>query len=163
MPSTGRDIAFIQETYWIVLGRAATPLELDDEAQGHLNKDQQTLLRGIMTSPEFGRLRRAWLEGRETHVDPSAVERALTALGSSEVFLRRVYETILRRPPEEGGLQHYVAALRPGERRPTIIRGPAPPGKFDRRWRWVPRDTQLCELANPAKWDNDDWLDLLRS
>ena len=25
------------------------------------------------------------------------------------------------------------------------------------------RDTQLCELANPAKWDNDEWLAILRS
>ena len=27
----------------------------------------------------------------------------------------------------------------------------------------MPRDTQLCELANPAKWDNEEWLDILRS
>ncbi|HEX7140287.1 MAG TPA: methyltransferase domain-containing protein, partial [Vicinamibacterales bacterium] len=27
----------------------------------------------------------------------------------------------------------------------------------------VPRDTQLCELANPAKWDNPEWIDLLKS
>ena len=25
------------------------------------------------------------------------------------------------------------------------------------------RDIQLCELANPAKWDNEEWLDILRS
>jgi SAM-dependent methyltransferase len=28
---------------------------------------------------------------------------------------------------------------------------------------FVPRDVQLCELANPAKWDNPDWLRLLKS
>ena len=27
----------------------------------------------------------------------------------------------------------------------------------------VPQDVQLCELANPAKWDNDEWMTLLRS
>ena len=27
----------------------------------------------------------------------------------------------------------------------------------------MPRDTQLCELANPAKWDNEEWLAILRS
>src|SRR4029450_2241190 len=27
---------------------------------------------------------------------------------------------------------------------------------------FVPRDTQLCELANPAKWDNPEWMTLLR-
>jgi SAM-dependent methyltransferase len=26
----------------------------------------------------------------------------------------------------------------------------------------VPHDTQLCELANPAKWDNPEWVALLR-
>lgn len=27
----------------------------------------------------------------------------------------------------------------------------------------MPRDVQLCELANPAKWDNPEWLRLLKS
>jgi SAM-dependent methyltransferase len=27
----------------------------------------------------------------------------------------------------------------------------------------VPRDVQLCELANPAKWDNPEWLAILKS
>ena len=41
--------------------------------------------------------------------------------------------------------------------------------EFARRYRdlstgegFVPRDTQLCELANPAKWDNPEWMTLLR-
>ena len=163
MPSSGRDISFIQDTYWIVLGRAATPSELADEQQGHLNKDQLTLLRGIMSSAEFSRLRRAWRDGRETHADPQALERALTALGPPEVFIRRAYETILGRQPDAGGQQHYLGALKAGERRMNIIRGLAISDEFDTRWRSIPRDTQLCELANPAKWDNDEWLDLLRS
>jgi len=163
MPSSGRDISFIQDTYWIVLGRAATPSELADEQQGHLNNDQLTLLRGIMSSAEFSRLRRAWRDGRETHADPQAVERTLTALGPPEVFIRRAYETILGRQPDEGGQRHYLGALKAGERRMNIIRGLAISDEFDTRWRSIPRDTQLCELANPAKWDNDEWLDLLRS
>ena len=163
MPSAGRDTTFIQDTYWLVLGRPATPLELADEQQGHLNKDQLTLLRGIMTSAEFGRLRRAWREGRETHPDIDALERGLTALGPPDVFVRRAYETVLGRQPDEAGLRHYLGALRSGERRANIVRGLALSDEFERRWRWMPRDTQLCELANPAKWDNDEWLDLLRS
>jgi SAM-dependent methyltransferase len=163
MPSAGRDIAFIQETYWIVLGRAATPSELADEGQGHLNKDQLTLLRGIMASPEFGRLRRAWRDGRETHVDLAGLEHALTTIGPAEVFLRRAYETMLGRQPDDAGLRHYLGALESGERRTNIVRGLAISDEFDRRWRWMPRDTQLCELANPAKWDNEEWLELLRS
>jgi len=106
----------------MVLGRAATPAELADEQQGHLNRDQLTLLRGIMASEEFSRLRRAWRDGRETHTDPEAVERALTALGPSDLFIRRAYETILGRSPDEGGQRHYLAALAGGERRLNIIR-----------------------------------------
>lgn len=163
MPPSGRDATFIQDTYWIVLGRAATPSELADEQQGHLNRDQQTLLRGIMASAEFSRLRRAWREGRETHADPQTIERALTALGPPELFIRRAYETILGRAPDEGGQRHYLAALTGGELRLNIIRGLAISDEFGRRWRSIPRDTQLCELANPAKWENEEWLDLLRS
>src|SRR5712671_1241770 len=114
MPPAGRDTTFIQETYWIVLGRAATPLELDDELQGHLNSDQMTLLRGVMASPEFGRLRRAWRAGRESHADPVALEAGLIAIGPPDYFLRRAYETILGRQPDEGGAQHYTGALRSG-------------------------------------------------
>lgn len=163
MPPAGRDTKFIQDTYWLVLGRAATATELADEQQGHLNKDQLTLLRGVMASAEFARLRRAWRDGRETHADPDSVERALIALGPPEIFLRRAYETILGRPPDEGGARHYFGAIQAGERRTNIVRGLALSDEFERRWRWMPRDTQLCELANPAKWDNEEWLDLLRS
>ena len=163
MPPAGRDTKFIQDTYWLVLGRPATPTELADEQQGHVNKDQLTLLRGVMASAEFARLRRSWRDGRETHADPDSVEQALIALGTPEVFLRRAYETILGRPPDEPGARHYLAAMQAGERRLNIVRGLALSGEFDRRWRWMPRDTQLCELANPAKWDNEEWLDLLRS
>src|SRR4029079_9716466 len=93
--------------------------------------------------------RRAWPAGRETHEDPDRVERALTALGSPELFLRRAYETILGRQPDEVGAQHYLTAMRAGERRLNIVRGLAISDEFERRWRWMPRDTQLCELANP--------------
>src|SRR5262249_48781365 len=163
MSASGRDTGFIQDTYWMVLGRAPTPAELADEQQGHLNKDQLTLLRGIMSSPEFNRLRRAWRDGRETHTDPTAVERALTTLGPPNVFIRRAYEPIMGRQPDAGGATHSLAALKAGERRVNILRGLAISDEFERRWRAIPRDTQLCELANPAKWDNEEWLDLLRS
>jgi SAM-dependent methyltransferase len=163
MAAAGRDTTFIQQTYWIVLGRAATPLELTDEQQGHLNSDQLTLLRGVLDSEEFGRLRRAWQQGRETHADPDALEAALTTIGPPAVFIRRAYESILGRQPDESGARHYAAALASGERRTHIVRGLALSDEFERRWRSLPRDTQLCELANPAKWDNDEWLDLLRS
>jgi SAM-dependent methyltransferase len=163
MPTAGRDITFIQQAYWIVLGRAALPLELVDEQQGHLNADQTTLLRGLLSSAEFGRILRAWKDGRDAHADPAAVEAALVRLGPPSLFVRRAYESILGRQPDESGASHYASVLAAGERRLNVVRALALSGEFDRRRRGVPRDTQLCELANPAKWDNEEWLDILRS
>lgn len=163
MPTAGRDLTFIQQAYWIVLGRAPTPLELADEQQGHLNADQTTLLRGLLSSAEFDRILRAWKNGREAHPDPSTLEAALVALGPPTVFVRRAYESILGRQPDESGARHYGSALAAGERRSNVVRGLALSEEFDRRCRAVPRDTQLCELANPAKWDNEEWLAILRS
>lgn len=163
MSVAGRDTTFIQQAYWIVLGRAATGLELADEQQGHLNADQLTVLRGLLTTPEFQRRRRAWKDGREADADPAGVERALVALGDIDLFVRRVYESLLGRGPDAGGAAHYATVLGGGERRLNVVRAFALSDEFERRARAVPRDTQLCELANPAKWDNEEWLDLLRS
>lgn len=163
MPATGRDIAFVEQAYWILLGRAPAALELADERQGQLNSDQTTLLRGLLSSAEFGRIVRAWKDGRDAHPDPAAVEAALVRLGPPELFVRRAYESVLGRAPDPGGAQHYATALLSGERRLNIVRGLTLSDEFANRVRAVPRDTQLCELANPAKWDNEEWLELLRS
>lgn len=163
MTPAGRNTAFIDEVYLLVLGRAATALELADEQQGHLNSDQCTLLRGLLGSDEFRRLRSEWKERRETHADPEALEAALVRLGPSDYFVKRAYESILGRAPDQGGTRHYASALAAGERRTNIVRALALSDEFERKRQAVPRDVQLCELANPAKWENDEWLDLLRS
>jgi SAM-dependent methyltransferase len=56
-----------------------------------------------------------------------------------------------------------MSALAAGETRAGVIRSLALSEEFGRRATGVPRDCQLCELANPAKWDNGEWLDILRS
>src|SRR6188472_3589676 len=111
MSVPGRDSSFVHQAYWIVLGRAASALELSDEHQGHLNADQLTVLRGLLTTPEFRRRRCAWKEGREPHADAAAVERALVSLGPDGLFIRRVYESLLGRAPDAGGAQHYNSVL----------------------------------------------------
>ncbi|HUR35522.1 MAG TPA: class I SAM-dependent methyltransferase [Vicinamibacterales bacterium] len=163
MDIAGRTTAFIEQAYWIVLNRPPTALELADQRRHHLNSDQVTLSRGLLHSQEFRRLRAAWQDARETHADPPALERALQALGSDAFFVERVYESLLARTPDEGGAVHYLGVLGRGERRTSVARALALSDEFARRWMAVPCDTQLCELANPAKWDNPEWLDLLRS
>ncbi len=153
----------MQRAYWIVLGRDATALEIEIETRGHLNRDQLTLLHGLLSSREFQRRRRAWQRGDEPQGDPHALERALVNLGPDDLFVRLVYESLLGRHADEGGARHYQQALAGGTRRYDVVRALALSDEFERRWRAVPRDTQLCELANPAKWDNEDWLEILRS
>jgi SAM-dependent methyltransferase len=81
------------------------------------------------------------------------------------------YERLLGRPADEDGLEHYAARIAGGSLTPEsledILRAS---DEFIERQKRVapasariPRDVQLCELANPAKWDNPEWLALLRS
>jgi len=163
MDIAGRNSAFIEHAYWIVLNRPPSALELADQQEQHLNSDQVTLSRGLLYSQEFRRLRAAWKEGRETHPDPPALERALQGLGSDELFVARVYESLLGRQPDEGGRAHYAGVLASGERRTNVARALALSDEFETRRSAVPCDVQLCELANPAKWDNPEWMVLLRS
>lgn len=162
MPLSGRGRTFIEQAYWIVLGRAPMPTELADEEQ-ELNSHEHTLLGGIVDTREFRRRRAAWQAGREPDADPDAVETALTRLLPPALFVQRAYELIFGRSPDEGGARHYEAALAGGEQRLHIVRALALSDEFERRQRAVPRDSQLCELANPAKWENDEWVEILRS
>lgn len=157
-----RDPARVQQTYWIVLGRAASALELANQLGGYLNSDQPTLLHGLLSSPEFRAIHAALEDGREAYGDPAAREASLRSLGPNDLFVRRALESLLCRPADDEGMRHYTQALADGERRANVVRALALSDEFYRRWRGLPRDSQLCELANPAKWDNDEWLAVLR-
>ena len=163
MRSDAKTVAFVEQAYWIVLGRAPTRLETQEELTGHPNADRGGLNRGLLATAEFRRLRAEWKAGRESHDDSAALERALTRLGQDEYFVQAVYGAILGRDADTDGSRHYCAVLAGGERRTNIIRALALSGEFDDRLNAIPRDRQLCELANPAKWDNEEWLDILRS
>ena len=53
-----------------------------------------------------------------------------------------------------------------GDTRVSVLRSIVRSEEFEERYAemvpFIPRDVQLCELANPAKWDNPDWMALLR-
>ena len=82
---------------------------------------------------------------------------------SHEDFVRVAYDRVLARAVDESGLRHYADSLAAGNTRANVVRSLMLSPEFARRSARVPRDTQLCELANPAKWDNDEWVDILRS
>jgi SAM-dependent methyltransferase len=124
----------------------------------------------LLASTEFRRGRARWQEGRSRQRDTAAEDAALEALDSDEGFVEQAYEVLLGRPADEDGLRHYSTRLANGERRSNVLRWLALSEEFESRFReiapqngFLPRDTQLCELANPAKWDNPDWMALLRS
>jgi SAM-dependent methyltransferase len=82
---------------------------------------------------------------------------------SDERFVRAAYDRLLARAADESGLRHYTGILQGGASRADVVRALLESPEFAERSRRVPRDTQLCELANPAKWDNEEWVEILRS
>jgi SAM-dependent methyltransferase len=161
-----RAARFVREAFLIVLGRAAGAGELRDAVRGLPTRGRDVLLMQLLSSPEFHEIQGVRRRGGATR----EAERDLRALGRDEDFVRCVYECLLGREPDAGGLRHYTSALAAGERRTSIVRSIALSEEFERRLRELapqtgvlPRDVQLCELANPAKWSNPEWLDVLRS
>jgi SAM-dependent methyltransferase len=161
---------FIADAFLIVLGRDVSPIELRDTLRGFQPDAAGGLIVRLLSSPEFGILRDALLEDRETGRDLDAQERALRSIGSDDAFVRLAYDILLGRPADDPGRLHYTTALGSGDSRASVVRSLIRSDEFTARYRRVapqggivPRDTQLCELANPAKWDNPEWTALLRS
>jgi SAM-dependent methyltransferase len=137
------DIRSLEDAFWTAL---ADPM---------LPGQRRAMLSRLLSSPEFEGIRTTWQRPRHGSEPP-------VSPGSDEGFVRVAYECLLGRPPDETGLRHYLTALENGESRAGILRALALSDEFGRRSSGVPRDTQLCELANPAKWDNQEWLEILR-
>jgi SAM-dependent methyltransferase len=86
-------------------------------------------------------------------------------------FVADAYQRLLGRPADEEGLAHYAGRLADAslsrESLEEILRASDEYAERQRRLSpassRIPRDVQLCELANPAKWDNPEWLDILKS
>jgi SAM-dependent methyltransferase len=163
------DARFIEGAFWILLGRAPTPIELRDEARSAGADARRILLLRLVSSPEAERLRQACSEGSEWS-GAADFERGLRLLGADAAFVSSAYECVLGRAADEGGLAHYTKALATGDARISVLRALAGSEEFVQHFKnlapqngMVPRDVQLCELANPAKWDNPAWLEILTS
>lgn len=159
---------FVQHAFWIALGRPPSPEELERSLQGLHEGARTTLVINLVTQPEAVRLRSGWATGSHTR-NPDDLERGLRSLGPDEVFVASAYECLLGRAVEDSGLEHYASALSNGETRLNMLQNIVRSDEFQRRasdllmFGSVPCDVQLCELANPAKWDNPEWLEILRS
>ena len=164
--------SFLNEAFWIVLGRAPSEVERNEFRAHDRHGGQPYVLQRLLSSPEFHLIYSGWRDDIGIGKDPAAHEAGLRALGSNDAFVRHAYEYLLGREADDAGRRHYIDALQAGEARRQVLRILVVSDEFERRYRpiasqegggYVPRDVQLCELANPAKWDNPDWIRLLRS
>jgi SAM-dependent methyltransferase len=143
-----------------------------EEAMAALVRDAPSLsthrasLSRLIGSPEFAATRAAWRRELSAPADDASAREAPPHLETAsrvddETFVRLAYQCLLAREADPSGLAHYVESLRSGDTRAGVLRAIALSDEFERRYRSVPVDTQLCELANPAKWDNPEWLEIL--
>ena len=89
---------------------------------------------------------------------------------NDRAFVVQCYQDLLGRAPDDEGLAHYVERLAAGMPRSSLEEILRASDEYRERQKRltpaaarIPRDVQLCELANPAKWDNPDWLAGLRA
>ena len=162
-PVTSRaDARAIHDAHRLMLGRDATPQELASFAGGSV----QQVIDAVLGSAEFRPKQLAFLDPDAPAADDPGHEAALRQLGANALYVDRLYLWLIGRTPDESGRSHYVGALDRGDTRVSVLRSFVRSDEFDQRYvqtvPFIPRDVQLCELANPAKWDNPDWMALLR-
>ena len=162
----------VDAAFWIVLLRAPYEHERADRERA-LASGQPfgAFANALVASSEF-RLIRDVLAGRGygTGRQPRVVEEGLAALGPDAAFVERAYRYLLDREADGPGRDHYVARLAEGASRRDVLAALVGSDEFELRYREacpdsgvLPRDVQLCELANPAKWDNPEWMSIFAS
>lgn len=161
---------FIREAYLLVLARTPADGELRDQLRDYETGQERAVVQRFLSSPEFRLLRGEWQSGEGINRDPIAHEQGLGSLGTDERFVQLAYRWLFDREADAKGLANYTRELGNGLPRAEMIRTFVLSDEFERRYAdispdggFVPRDEQLCELANPAKWDNPEWMTLLRS
>ena len=158
--------------FWILLLRAPDDRERAERRRA-LDAGQAfgAFIESVLASPEF-RLIIDYQAGRGDRIgrNPAEVEAGLASLGPDTAFVERSYTYVLNRDADPAGRDHYVTRLAGGADRREVLAALIRSDEFERRFREacpdvgvLPRDVQLCELANPAKWDNPEWTSLLAS
>ena len=161
----------VRAAYWIALWRGPSGQDVVEAVRaleaGQMPAD---FVHRFLVSTEFRLLYTAIRDGEDPNRPPDALEAALQRTGDDSRFVRRAYAILFGRDPEAEGHDHYVAELAAGVSRRAVLETFLRSGEFAERYRqvcpdagFVPRDVQLCELANPAKWDNPEWVALLTS
>jgi len=162
----------IKEAFLVVLGRVASDTELAAFRAHHASGGDAVVVNHLLASPEFHMIFSGWKDDVGIPLEPALHESGLRSLGEHEYFVRLAYRFLLGREADADGLARYVEVLAAGEARRNLVRIFVTSEEFEARYTpivssegggYLPRDVQLCELANPAKWDNPDWIRLLKS
>lgn len=161
---------FTQAVYWLLLRRAPEPGDAERVTHTLRDSGRSTLLEAVTSSTEFRLRYREWQSGREEDWQSGPLHDAVAGLGDHRAYITLCYQVLFDRDPDAEGLAFYVRRLEENASRLSILQTFVRSQEFaDRVARLnpalgrLPRDVQLCELANPAKWDNPDWHAILRS
>jgi len=161
----------IAAAHWLLLWRSASEDDLLATSQALDAGQSLTELHArLLASAECHNLVDAiWYDG-DLGRNPRRVETAMQGLGDDTRFLWLTYRVLLGREPDDSGREFYAARLLEGMARASLLQTFVRSDEFRVRFQtmcpqggYIPRDIQLCELANPAKWSNPDWMALLRS
>lgn len=161
----------LETAFWIILWRPPTLVQAR-EIRRALEAGQPfgDLLKRLLVSGEFRLLLEAVRRNADTGRNTGVVHEGLQALGDDREFVTSAFRLLLDREPDAGGRAFYEGRLAQGELRLSVLKSLLCCEEFHDRYRriapqvgFVPRDSQLCELANPAKWDNPEWMALLES
>lgn len=164
------DEEFLDAMYWIVLGRP-----LDEEWRRirlrhfELGQSRESTVHALFASSEFRARYHAIIEPDGVASDNEALESGLRTLGRSTAFLEACYVCLFGRRPDAEGEAYWRFRLdQEAASRMGVVHAFLRSEEFANRYRElspsggaVPVDVQLCELANPAKWDNPDWRRVL--
>jgi SAM-dependent methyltransferase len=170
-PAPPTPVGSVERAFWLILWRSPSAGELRDAVRAlEAGQTADELHRRLVASTELGLLRAAVLEDRETGRNEREANLALAALGGETAFVEAAFEALLGRQADPSGGAFYAGELRSGRPRLWLLSALLRSDEFESRYRtlcpqagFVPRDVQLCELANPAKWGNPDWMALLAS
>jgi SAM-dependent methyltransferase len=160
----------VRRAFWLVLWRAPSEREISESVRAlEAGQTYEGLLARLRSSSEFRALVSAVHDSYDTGRSRSETEAGLRDLGDDTLFVTAAFHAILGREADPSGLACYVGELADGRARgsvlATLLQSDEFRGGFDTSAgsSFIPRDVQLCELANPAKWDNPEWMGLLRS
>lgn len=158
---------FVELCFRIILGRVPAEFERAEHRRRlESGVPRDAVRQSFIQSPEFLLRRRDWIVKLPPPAGPDPV---LDDLGADDRFVTLCYRFLLGRPADAGGLEFALTHLREGQTRGWVIRTLATSREFNDRVAGLsdtgrpPVDVQLCELANPAKWDNPEWLEILAS